>query len=1822
LINPGSLPLEMTGTAGSDDLANGLPGTTGLTLGKTGVINADSSDPITIFDQPWFLRAEFSRSGPDLKLIGPDGQELLIQDYFNQSPPPDLTTADGVVLHGAIATRLAGPIAPGQYAQAAPGTASEPIGRVETIAGEAKATRADGSQATLTQGDPVFAGDILETSADGSVGIVFADESTFSLGEDGRMTLDEMIYDPGSQEGSMSVNLLQGAFTFVSGQIAKTDVDAMKITTPTSTIGIRGTAGVGDVDENGATNAGLLPEANGFTGEMSIGNENGFQTINQALQVVNIANANSGPSTPFTMTPQQMGQAFGSAMSALPNAGNSIAGNVVSGANQGRAEQQAAEQAADEAAANQAEAEGKTEEAQQAEAEAQAAAEAAAAEAEAAALAAEAPNATPEDIAAAAEAAAAAEEAQLAVAQAAAEVAAAEAELAAAAAEVAQAELAVLETSSIGAVAAAAVDAGVDVPGADSITDAREAVESAQAAAIEAEAEAAAVEAEAAAAEAEAAAVEAEVEAAAAEAEAAAAEADAAAAEAEAAAAEAEAIAQAEAQFQAEVEANLQAQFEADIQAQIEADIQAQIEADIQAQIDAEIQAQIDAEIQAGIDAALNANDDNNNQDDTTSTFSRVVDSTTGNDTLLDDETSTQFRMIQGSTLGGLDDIDGGAGTDELFLDNLYDFEGVYDIGANILTYTAESDSVNGEIILTGVEQLWANDGAEDDVRLNITGGASDEFGYILAGGTGNDTLSAAAGESFSFSVGTLPSHSITAAKTAGTIMFGASGNDHITGSDGEDMLFGGADTDTLLGGAGSDSLFGGAGNDQLTGGAGSDALDGGAGTNTFIYTSASQSNTSNADVIYNFADGTDIIKFDSIAGISLNTTAYTFNSDITQTITDIVTDGGIANQAVFFTDGLDGYLYIKGSGSGTDYDTSLIQLAGVTTVISSSSLTGIDDAGVQNVSGTDSVALTASLDDVIIGSGNDDYITLTGAAEAGDSFDGAGHDAGGIDDVLQLANATNVISVLNVETVGGGSGTDTVTLTDSGGATTEFFNVETIIGGSGNDSVSFVSTPASSIDLGGGSGDQLTLFNSATNYSYAVSNTETITGGTGNDTITLNTALTSGTITGGAANDSLQMASGGNSITISEMETIIGGSGDDVITLASDADLVTSLDLGGGTADNLTLGNYNQALTVSNTEIITGGTQNDDITLGTVLNESGALIDLGAFTDTLTLANGANTLTVKDAETIIGGTGAETLTVTGSSAGTITLGNGGDVVDISGTSGVQTVVFANDVNDFGDIINGFTVGASGDIIDYNATVSRGSGLGFETLATGGTVGTNTAVVSYTTDIAGYQTLGTVATALNTLVGLGANNNMLFAVGDGTDSKLYRWVDTGNGTVESGELTNVTQMNSVNNDNLIADNFSGFSVPSVSNSMTFGSTVQYATTTSGVSLDSFTFEAWVKVASSATTRGILGGRASATEAYELTLTTGGYLQLFMTDDTPLGGTANVAVTLTGSTTKVDNGQWHHVAATYDSTTGATVIYVDGNVEASATEELNFNTGSTVTIGNGLSTVQANPLLGEMADARIWSTARTASEIATYDDQRLTGNETGLEVYYKFNSGSDTTDTASGNTLVKNGTPTLNTGQGPNLFGTDPLVFDLDGDGIELISADQGVQFDLDGDGTGENIGWFGADDGMLVSDVNQNGQIDDMSEVVSPNFQYNSVNTSAAGDSLDALAMFDDNDDGEINSSDQIFGDLRIWKDANTDGITDIDELLTLQEANISSISLSAEVVNQDVGGNTVWKSGTYTTNDGGSGEFADLSFELAAEPEPEQTPTTDIVAA
>jgi len=208
--------------------------------------------------------------------------------------------------------------ASGSQVSQAPG-GGDAVGKVEVAKGNAFIIQADGTKVPAKVGQPIFQGDTVETDAEGSVGLVFADNSTFSIADNGRMVIDEMIYDPGSQQGTSVFNVTQGVFTFVSGQIAKTDVDAMLIKTAMSTIGIRGTSGGGKAGAEGETNTfTLFADPDGTVGEATVTTQVGTQILNQVNQTTLIKSAFQPPSRPVVMPPQVVEKFYAKAAKALP----------------------------------------------------------------------------------------------------------------------------------------------------------------------------------------------------------------------------------------------------------------------------------------------------------------------------------------------------------------------------------------------------------------------------------------------------------------------------------------------------------------------------------------------------------------------------------------------------------------------------------------------------------------------------------------------------------------------------------------------------------------------------------------------------------------------------------------------------------------------------------------------------------------------------------------------------------------------------------------------------------------------------------------------------------------------------------------------------------------------------------------------------------------------------------------------------------------------------------------------------------------------------------------------------------------------------------------------------------------------------------------------------------------------------------------------------------------------------------------------------------------------------------------------------------------
>lgn len=195
------------------------------------------------------------------------------------------------------------------------------IGKIETAAGPVFVTRADGSRAQLQIGDPVFQGDQLETGIGGRVGMIFLDQSIFAMAENGKMVLDEAIFDADAETGNLQVSVLHGVFTVVSGLIAKVDPDAMVVKTPVATIGIRGTQLGIDIADGENLEVVLLEEADGFIGEAIIANAAGIQILGQRFQVTSVVSRTQAPSPVRTADEAEIVATYGAALASLPLGG-------------------------------------------------------------------------------------------------------------------------------------------------------------------------------------------------------------------------------------------------------------------------------------------------------------------------------------------------------------------------------------------------------------------------------------------------------------------------------------------------------------------------------------------------------------------------------------------------------------------------------------------------------------------------------------------------------------------------------------------------------------------------------------------------------------------------------------------------------------------------------------------------------------------------------------------------------------------------------------------------------------------------------------------------------------------------------------------------------------------------------------------------------------------------------------------------------------------------------------------------------------------------------------------------------------------------------------------------------------------------------------------------------------------------------------------------------------------------------------------------------------------------------------------------------------
>jgi FecR protein len=202
--------------------------------------------------------------------------------------------------------------APAAAPDPAQAASDEPIGNVATLTGNATVTR-NNAPTPLKVQDDIFLNDVLQTSANSTLGVTFNDATTFNLTANARITVDNYVYEDGGKQNAAIFDITKGTVAFVAAAVAKTG--GMKISTPTATLGIRGTTGLVEVPEGAAANnpnnvaIKLYPDPDGRVGRIEVNDRSGARLgfLTQGASGFTIRPGAGGRFTaaPLMISPQQ-----------------------------------------------------------------------------------------------------------------------------------------------------------------------------------------------------------------------------------------------------------------------------------------------------------------------------------------------------------------------------------------------------------------------------------------------------------------------------------------------------------------------------------------------------------------------------------------------------------------------------------------------------------------------------------------------------------------------------------------------------------------------------------------------------------------------------------------------------------------------------------------------------------------------------------------------------------------------------------------------------------------------------------------------------------------------------------------------------------------------------------------------------------------------------------------------------------------------------------------------------------------------------------------------------------------------------------------------------------------------------------------------------------------------------------------------------------------------------------------------------------------------------------------------------------------------------
>ncbi|PWK76757.1 DUF5801 repeats-in-toxin domain-containing protein [Aminobacter sp. AP02] len=682
----------------------------------------------------------------------------------------------------------------------------------------------------------------------------------------------------------------------------------------------------------------------------------------------------------------------------------------------------------------------------------------------------------------------------------------------------------------------------------------------------------------------------------------------------------------------------------------------------------------------------------------------------------------------------------------------------------------------------------------------------------------------------------------------------------------------------------------------------------------------------------------------------------------------------------------------------------------------------------------------------------------------------------------------------------------------------------------------------------------------------YGQEGNDVIDGGAGNDIITGGTGKD--TMTGGTGADTFRLANG----EFVSGESIDGGADGDTIVLTN----ATTVDFTAGT--------------VTNVEALTGSSGADVVTMSALQWAAFHSVDLAGGTDTLNVQvngavdiSGATSTSIAGVETrnIVGTAGADSLTLTGAQlmalvgSGTtksMNLGGGADTITVTDATAIDlTGVTINGVENFkavGNNANSVTMTA----LQFAAFSSIDLGAGTDTLNIQVSGSVNFAAIP---TLAGVETINFIGTSGNeTLTLTGAQFNTLVASG-------ATKIDLGAGSADVLVLSSTsTGLNSLGDGGLMGVE-----------------TVSAAGAAAGVTINLANQSEVLKIIGSTNADTITGGSAA-----DIISGGGG-------DDTLTGGSGADQFRLatnTGKDTIADFAAGTDKIGFLDTgSTGSGSVNFAGTSGSQAGNALNVTDFQIRADISGIQGADDNHVI-------LLNTAQTTAQITAGIGANNSQNayvvvfnsDTGRgEIWFDtdWDNASNRVQVATLNNITSLAGLNALTASDFVVYSsaTDPIMLDLDKNGMSFSNVDGGIRFDINADGVADQVAWNTSGDGILAYDVNGDGKIDSGAEIFTPDFAGGHFASGA-----EALASLDSNGDGIVDVNDEAFSKLMIWQDANSDGVGEMGELTHLSDHGITGLSTTTTASSDFIDGQAVVGEGTVHYADGSSGTYVEVMLD------------------